>query len=369
MVLLFNRCTLNEEVSLPLNESISIFSLDNFYEENIILANTIDSIYNIMSPADRYSQLIISSMGAGTNKYNQLRDEAKNNSIGGAVFLGKNTNLIDKTSQLQNDSKWPLLFSLDAEPSLINKRLTDLDQSFNKTSEAKNVEEVINVSMEIAGILQSQGIHQNYSPVSDLAINKSIINKRSYGSDIEDVKSKTNAFIIEHQSSGIIATAKHFPGHGNAKGDSHKKLVSIDELNEELQTFKSNISNNVISIMIGHIAVKGGGYSTDGKPASLSHKVITQLLKNKLNFKGVVVTDAMNMQGVTNFKDADLRALESGVDLVLMPKDPQELILLIQQKIKHSEDFKYQIETSIKKIIRLKLCLGLYTQKHIARNS
>lgn len=363
---LFSRCNTNEEITLPLSESISIFSLEDYYEDNSLLNNTIDSIYLLMTPEDRLSQLIISSMGEGTNNIDELIEQAKKGTIGGAVFLGGNRKLLSTTVQLQEYSKWPLLLSLDAEPSLINGRLSDLEQSFKKTSEAKNIENVINVSMEIAEILQSLGIHQNYAPVSDLAINKSIINKRSYGNNVEDVKSKTNAFIEEHQSSGIVATAKHFPGHGNAKGDSHNKLVSIHDLNEELEIFKSNIQSKVISIMVGHIAIDNGEFATNGKPSSISKNVITNLLRKKLGFNGIIITDAMNMKGVTQFKNADFKAMEAGVDLILMPQNPKNLIQQVKKAMIISAEFDKELQASVKRIIRLKLCLGLFTIDHIS---
>ncbi len=362
---LYAGCNVNEEISLPLKDSISVFTLDNFYEENTLLNSTIDSIYLLMSPHDRISQMIISSTGAGTNNYDQLSSEAQNGSIGGAVFLGKNSNLGKRIALLQQESRWPLLLSMDAEPSLINSRLTDLDQVFEKTSKAKNMTDVKNISMEIAEILLSIGIHQNYAPVSDLSANRSVINHRSFGNDVLDVKSKTNAFIQEHQLSGVVATVKHFPGHGNAKGDSHEILVSINDLNEELDIFKSNIESNVISVMVGHISVKTGEFATSGHPSSISREITTNLLKNKLGFKGIVITDAMNMKGVTSFENADLKAIEAGNDLVLMPKDPHMLISQIKQKATASKEFRKQIKTSIKKIIRLKLCLGLFKESHL----
>lgn len=365
VITLFTQCKTEEDIQLPLNESISLFTLDDYYTQNEILESTIDSILLLMTEDERLSQLIISSMGAGTNTYPELSDQVRNNIIGGAVFLGKNEALKNKTTSLQNESRWPLLFSLDAEPSLINSRVTDLTQKFKNTASTIDENEAMQVSMDIASVLASYGIHQNYAPVADLSANVSVINKRSYGNDPADVMNKTNKFIEEHQANGIVATSKHFPGHGNAKGDSHKNLVSINDLNSELKIFESNIDNKVLSVMIGHIAIENGEYGTNGKPSSISQAVITNLLRKKLNFDGIIITDAMNMKGVTQFENCDMKALEAGVDLVLMPKDPNELIKTIKLKVSTSDQLKTQIEESIRRVIRLKLCLGIFKEHHI----
>lgn len=365
MCILFVHCRGDKEIRLPLKESISLFTLDDYFSSNKALELSSDSIFILMSENDRLSQLIISSTGAGTNNFKELEEQVKTKLIGGAVFLGKNTKLSQKTNHLQQMSRWPLLFSLDAEPSLINSRVTDLTQNFNKTVTTKNATEAMDISMEIANILSSLGIHQNYAPVSDISNNVSVINHRSYGKDLEDVIKKSNAFISEHQVNGIVATAKHFPGHGSAKGDSHKNLVSIPNIKKEIDIFKSNIQNNVISIMIGHIAIENGEFNTNGKPSSISKKVVTNLLRTELGFKGIIITDAMNMKGVTQFKDADINALKAGADLVLMPQNPKELIQSLKSEMRNSIDFKNQIEKSIKRVIRLKLCLGLFREEHI----
>ena len=360
-------CT-EEEIQLPLEETIHLFNLEDYLSDNRVLDQTVDSIYLLMNEDDRYGQVISLSSGAGTLTREELSEEITQNTYGGAVFLGSNKNLKDFTAELQSATNWPLLLSLDAEPSLINGRLADLKQKFEHTSETANDQEAAAVSLEIAEILSGIGISQNYAPVSDFGSNTSVINKRSYGGDIDEVISRTNAFIREHQSRGVVSTAKHFPGHGSAKGDSHKKLVSIPDVNEELEVFKSNIKQGVLSVMVGHIAVENGTYATSNHPSSISGKVVTDLLRNKLAFKGLIVTDAMNMKGVTQFENADLKALQAGIDMVLMPSDPHTLKKQIKREVLQSKLFADQIKASVKRVIRLKVCLGLFTEDHIKTN-
>jgi beta-N-acetylhexosaminidase len=111
--------------------------------------------------------------------------------------------------------------------------------------------------------------------------------------------------------------------------------------------------------LVGHIAVKDGPYSTDGKPATLSPKIINDLLKKQLGFKGLIITDAMNMGAVSKLSKPSLNAVIAGNDLILFPSDERVLISSIVEKMKNDENFKKQIYNSVKKIIRMKLCLGL----------
>ena len=364
----FVSCNEEKEIQLPLEETIHLFTLEDYLTDNQVLDNTVDSIYLLMNENDRYGQVISLSSGAGTLTRKELSEQITLNTYGGAVFLGSNKNLKDFTAELQSASNWPLLLSLDAEPSLINGRLSDLEQTFKHTSETVDTRDAAAVSLEIAEILSEMGISQNYAPVADFGSNTSVINKRSYGSDGDTVKARTNAFIREHQSKGVVATSKHFPGHGSAKGDSHKKLVSIPDLNDELEVFKSNINQGVLSVMVGHIAVENGAYATSNYPSSISKKIVTDLLRNELAFKGLIVTDAMNMKGVTQFENADLKALQAGIDMVLMPSSPLDLIKQIKNEVLQSEVFANQIEASVKRVIRLKVCLGLFTEDHISSN-
>ena len=162
------------------------------------------------------------------------------------------------------------------------------------------------------------------------------------------------------QDKDVIATAKHFPGHGNVSGDSHNKVVYINGELKELWIFKEAIDAGVISVMAGHIAIKNNPqYNTDGVPATMSRKIIQGLLRDELGFKGLIVTDGMNM-GAVKISNASLKAFKAGCDLLLMEPDERGLHSAIMNEISSNDEMRTQMEGSVKRIIRAKVCLGLW---------
>jgi beta-N-acetylhexosaminidase len=159
---------------------------------------------------------------------------------------------------------------------------------------------------------------------------------------------------------GVAATAKHFPGHGLVSGDTHNKLVTIDGELREVNNYIPLIEQGVLSIMVGHIAVKNNSdYDTHGLPASCSRVIVTDLLKKKMGFRGIVITDAMNMGALRDIEDASFKAVAAGCDMILMEPDESGLINNIYTEYQQSSDFQAQVDQSVKKILRLKYCLNL----------
>jgi len=341
-----------------------IFTLDDFYKDNHGLSVKAEEIFNSIPDSERVAQMIITSAGELGKSDKEVMELIKSRKIGGILILkGSKTGMTNLINKYKEEAalygELPLLFSCDAEPTLINNKYSGIQQ-FLKTNSIKSEEQSKNTGLEIANEIKKIGFNQNYAPVCDFDINKEIIGDRSFGHNEGEVVKLSNAFIAGTQSAGIIATAKHFPGHGNVKGDSHKELVWNEGEPAELNTFRSVIQESgVISIMAGHIAIKGGKYNTDGKPSTISNKIITGLLKNELKFRGIVVTDAMNMGGVKNFTKPALSATIAGCDMILMPTDEKMLVASILAEMKSNEEYKKQIYESVKKIIRLKICLGL----------
>ena len=173
--------------------------------------------------------------------------------------------------------------------------------------------------------------------------------------------SLSKQFIKTTQEQGIVATAKHFPGHGLVSGDTHKKSVYIDGDLQELEVYPPLIDAGVLSIMMAHITIENNPkYSTDGLPASCSRKIVTGLLKEELGFKGLVITDALNiMKAVTIIDNAPLLASKAGNDMLLMPIDETETINSILAEMSIDSIYRQQVYQSVKKIIRLKVYLGL----------
>jgi len=340
------------------------FSLKDFYSNNKNLEKRVNEIFNNLTDDERIAQMLITSSGSFGKPEDYVKSLIKNKKVGGALLLGGSkerfSGMIRSFKETADSvNSLPLIFSTDAEPSLINKKISGLKR-FSPTSTIRSVKESESVGNEISEILNSIGFNQNYAPVCDFPINKEIIGDRSFGKNESELIKFAESFIKVTQSNNIIATAKHFPGHGNVNGDSHKEIVYIKGELKELNVFMEMIDAGVISIMVGHIAIDNNKkYNTDGFPSTLSRKIITDLLKNELGFKGLVITDAMNMEAVTKFQSPSLKAIEAGCDMVLMPSDEVKLINSVKEEMKRNNEFKEQVYDSVRKVIRVKVCFGI----------
>ena len=190
--------------------------------------------------------------------------------------------------------------------------------------------------------------------------NNTVIGKRSFGSDKELVAKHGVSLAKGLEDNGVIAVYKHFPGHGNTSVDSHYSLPVLDLTKEELENvdvypFKEAIKNNASVIMIGHLAVPG--LTGNNIPASLSKEMITNYLKNELGYKGLVVTDALNMGALTNYYSAEEicgKAVEAGVDILLMPTSSRTCLKSVQDAVNNGTITEEQINESVRKILKLK---------------
>jgi beta-N-acetylhexosaminidase len=221
-------------------------------------------------------------------------------------------------------------------------------------------EDAVRASVDTINHLMDEiGISINFAPIVDIAKNAAIINKRSFGNDPAIIMKQAGVFIDETQKDGKAATIKHFPGHGAVTGDTHKQSVFINGKMTELATFEKVMNQSKpVFVMVGHISVRNNpeGFNTENdRPATTSRKIVTELLREKMGFKGIITTDAMNMQASKNFPDADWEAAKAGVDLVLMPADPAKLNRLIAAEITKGSALGKQFEASVKRMIKLKL--------------
>lgn len=340
------------------------YTLKDFFSENAELNKKVDNILNTLKEEEKIGQMIIVAEGQYGNPKKQVIESIKNKRLGGIMLLkgseGEFRNDIKDFIKIAKDNKsLPLIFSCDAEPSLLNNKISG-SPSMSETSSIKTNEQANKISNQITNYIKNLGFNQNFAPVCDFNNNKEIIGDRSFGNIPEKVSELANIFISNSQDNNIVATAKHFPGHGNVKGDSHKGLVTIKGEPLELDVFRNVIKNNVISIMVGHIAISGSkNYDTEGKPSTISRHIVTDLLKKELNFKGIAITDAMNMKGVSDLGSPSLKAIKAGCDMILMPTNEEKLIKNILDECGKDKNLKNQITESVKKIIKLKICLGL----------
>ena len=212
------------------------------------------------------------------------------------------------------------------------------------------------------------GIHMTYAPVVDVNINPDnpIINTRSVGEDPAQVGRIARAFIRGCQENGMIATAKHFPGHGDTAQDSHLLLPTIAgdlaRLEKvELPPFKAAVEAGVKAVMTSHLFVPALD-PTPGLPATLSPAILTGLLREKLGFRGLIVTDAMEMAGLTNTfstEEASLRAVLAGVDLLLLPPEPERVAAYLAAAARDGRIPAGRLDASVRRILEAKASLGL----------
>lgn len=294
--------------------------------------------------------------------------------IGGLILFGGNVyETAHLTNVLQEMAEIPLLISSDLERGLGNQIEGATLFPPLMSLGAVGSEDLAYAMGRITALeALAVGIHVTYAPVMDVNINPEnpIINTRSFGEDPEAVSRLGVAFIKGCQENGLIATAKHFPGHGDTSSDSHSVLPEVsgdrNRLEKvELYPFQRAIAAGVQAIMTAHLHLPALDPTVD-LPATLSHSIITELLREKLEFEGIIVTDAMDMGGVTTLyspEEAALRAVKAGVDMILLPPKPKEVIDSLVENVRSGEISEERIDQSVKRILEAKERLGLHRNK------
>lgn len=288
--------------------------------------------------------------------------------VGGIIFLGMGTpqGQIERTQHYQKLSKLPLLIGQDLEWGLTMRLHDTMRFPRNMTLGAlKNEQLIYHMSAEIARQAHQLGVHIVFAPVVDINNNPAnpVINDRSFGSDKHAVARKGELFMRGLQDNGIIACAKHFPGHGNTSTDSHDELPELKQTRKELDDvelypFKHLIAQGVRSIMVAHLALPALQPShTDTTPTSLSHAVVTDLLQHELAFNGLVVTDGLGMGALMNHYAPDeiaLQAAQAGNDMLVCPVDVPQSHARIKQAVLDGTIAEQTLDNHVLKILRAK---------------
>ena len=338
----------------------------------------VDSVYNKLTQEERIGQLFMAAAYSGGKNYNEelVTKLIADHQVGGLIFMqGGPVRQAVQTNRYQKMAQVPLLISMDAEWGL-GMRL-DSVKSFPRQmmlGATRDTNLVYNMGAAIAAQCRRIGVNIAFAPDVDVNNNAAnpVINSRSFGEDKTSVARMGVAYMRGLQKNGIIACAKHFPGHGDTNVDSHKDLPlitkSVPQLDSlELYPFKQLISAGVQSVMVAHLDVPALD-SAEHMPATLSANTVTHLLKEKLGFRGLVITDALNMQGVTKYfpaGEADLRAFEAGNDILLFPQDVPAAIAKIKVAIDAGVIPQSALFTSVKKILTAKYVAGLSSWKNI----
>jgi len=282
------------------------------------------------------------------------------------------------TNKYQSISKIPLLIGLDGEWGLNMRLKKTVRFPYNMALGAIRDERLIEqMGVQMGKHFKRMGIHMNFAPVVDVNTNPKnpVIGNRSFGEDKINVSNKSIAFIKGLQGENILACAKHFPGHGDTSQDSHKTLPTVDLPIEriesvELYPYRKVIEAGIGSIMIAHLSVPS--LETDvNLPSSLSKNIVTGLLKEKMGFKGLIITDAMNMKGSSNFASSEqinLEAILAGNDLLDVPLNIAKTVTLFKKAMATGRLTEERLDESVKKILKTKYWVGLNNYQPIETN-
>jgi beta-N-acetylhexosaminidase len=315
--------------------------------------------------------------------YKDALDSAiKNVKPGGFILFKDNIVRVDQLmnfiSQIQEKSKIPMFIAIDQEGGIV-QRLNNLQEgvttipTMQKIGETNDEDLAYQVGEIIAKELNVFGINMNFAPVLDININpdNTVIGSRAFGNNPEIVSKMGLAVAKGMKANRVIPVYKHFPGYGDTAEHPDYGLPVLNKTKEELfelelKPFIEAINNGADIIMVGHIAVPK--LTNDNTPASFSKTVINDLLRKELGFKGVVITDALNMGAVTKMytrKEIIVNAINAGVDLLLMPGPSKTTVEIIKEAIKNGEISEMQIEEAAKRILTLKYKAGLFGKKKL----
>ena len=303
----------------------------------------------------------------GQQLTDDMRAQLASAPYGGYILLADNMSSLASTrsyiQSLQQASKTPLIISTDQEGGLVQRlrsvtgqRSTYIPAMYD-LGLTGNIELAKEVGRVMAEEMRVLGINVDFAPDADVFSNpnNTVIGRRSFSADPTIVSNMSHSLARGLEENGVSACYKHFPGHGNTSTDSHYSLPVINLTREQLDQsdlipFKNAITNNARMIMAGHIAMPK--ITGDNTPATLSKPLLTDLLRNELGFKGLIVTDGLNMGALArNYSEADIyyRAVEAGADILLMPTNPTLAIQSIKEHI--SEE---RINESVQRIMQFK---------------
>lgn len=333
-----------------------------------------DSVFNTLTPDERIAQLFVITVRNSDTPQNRqsLKRLVQELKIGGLLFdAGTATDQATLTNYCQSLARVPLLITLDGEWGLA-MRLSDTPRfPVNMMLGAiQNDSLLYEYGRAVGRQCRRMGIQVNFAPVLDVNSNprNPVIGKRSFGQGLDNVSTKAIAYARGLEAEGVMAVAKHFPGHGDTSEDSHKTLPLVPHSRErlmqvEIAPFKRYIDSGLSGLMVGHLNIPA--LDDSGRPASLSRAITHDLLGDSLQFEGLVFTDALKMKGASTFGNTALLAIQAGNDIVLNPLKPEAQLKAIREAIDQGKISQSLIDEKCKKVLRYKYALGLARQKSV----
>ncbi|CAL2093837.1 beta-N-acetylhexosaminidase [Tenacibaculum sp. 190524A05c] len=352
-------------------------------KQYILQEEWVDSIVTNMTVEEKIGQLFMiqaySNKDASHEQF--ITEMITKYHVGNLIFMkGTPKKQVSLTNKYQSlTAKVPLLIGFDGEWGLDMRLKNTYRFPWNMTlgsiQDNKLLEEV---GKRIGEQCKRVGIHVNFAPVVDINTNPNnpIIGNRSFGESKESVAEKSIAFTKGMQSAGVLANAKHFPGHGDTATDSHLTLPTISFSEKridsiELYPFKKQFESGVASVMTAHLSIPSLEMNPN-LPSSLSENVVTNILKGQLGFKGLIFTDGLNMKGAADYAtpaEINLAAFKAGNDILLIPQDVPNTITLFKTELEKGELSEERLDFSVKKILKAKYLAGLNNFQPISEDN
>ena len=338
-----------------------------------------------MTLEEKIAQIIFIRIHSNKDsQYNtQKINEIEKYQPGGVCFFqGGPVREINLTNKIQAVSKIPLLVSMDAEWG-VAMRLDSVPvfprQMTLGALSSENDKLIYDMGREVANQCNLLGIHVNFAPVTDINNNAKnpVINSRSFGENRESVVAKGLLYMRGMQDNGVIACAKHFPGHGDTGTDSHYSLPVIKKTKPqlwetELYPFQKMIDNGCEMIMVSHLNIPALD-NTPGSIATTSSKIVTDLLRNEMKFNGIIITDGMEMEGLrktySKGADAEIKCLQAGIDVLLLPNELSVIIPLIKKAVISGEISEKNIDEKCLRVLQMKEKWGVTNFKPLNHNN
>ena len=333
----------------------------------------VDSVMSTLSPDERIAQLFMARAHSNKDEAHiqALEKMVREQKIGGLVFFqGGPVRQVRMINRLQNVAEVPLLVAMDAEWGVGMRLDSAISYPYQMTLGAiQNSQLLYQMGEQVAGQLKRVGAQVNFAPVVDVNNNPNnpVINARSFGEDKDNVAAKAIAYMMGMQDRQVLTTAKHFPGHGDTDTDSHKALPQINFNRErldslELYPFLKMIEAGVGGIMVAHLNIPALD-PTPNLASTLSKPIITDLLKNELGFEGLIITDAMDMKGVTQGNEpgvVDKDAILAGNDVLELAENVPKAIAEIRKAIDQGLISQDDIDQRCRKMLAVKRWVGLH---------
>jgi beta-N-acetylhexosaminidase len=381
IILFFHSYNNNLSKKKDNTSKIKVGVFDLYNDDITWVENTLSSMPLYEKCAQVFMPAVFArNLDTSSSEFKNTLDLVSAHGIGGIVISsGRAEETATMINELQKNAKIPLLISADFENGvgmrIIGTNIFPHNMAIGATN---NPDYAFQIGKAIANEASMLGVNINFAPVADINNNSEnpVINLRSFSENKDAVYEFCSEFIRGSMDGGVIATAKHFPGHGNTKIDSHKDLPVISGsqeylLDNELSPFTRLIKDGVQAIMIGHLSVPAFE-SANKLPSSLSYNIVSKLLKERLGFKGLIITDALDMKAVTNYFDdakSVVKAFKAGNDILLMPPNIKLGIKALLDAVKSGEITEKRLNESVKKILAAKRWLKLYQQKReISKN-